>query len=168
VILGSWAVIGFSGLGRYRSILSANDAIFSPNGPYLQGLVQQLGGSSRVALGAGIVAAAVLLGCTWFVGDLSAFALAICASILLAPVAWIGYLALLGIPLAVRWPRLSPAWLVLLLGTYVHWYQSPVHYKSATLSELTLGLLVATAALILKSPNSADLQNDGRVAAVTA
>jgi len=142
VILSAWAAVGFAAIGRYSSILAANDRIYSPTGPYLQGLLLQLHAPSPVALAAGVAAAAALLTGTWFAGDLGGFALAACAAVLLSPVAWIGYMGLLVIPLAVRRPSWSPAWL-LLLGTYVSWYYSPVPYATAGLSVCTLLLLAA-------------------------
>lgn len=149
VVLAAWAVIGFSAIGRYPSILSANTKVFSSSGPYLQGLLLQLHGSSSVALGAGVIAAAALLVVAWFSDDLGCFTLAICAAIVLSPVAWIGYAGLLVIPLAVIWPRWSPAWL-LLLGTYIHWYNSPLHYRSPALSLSTLALLAIIVVVILR------------------
>lgn len=148
-ILAAWAAIGFAGISRYASILSANDKIFSPTGPYLQSLLLQLNVSSHVAVGAGIVAAAALLAAAWFAGDLGGFTLAACAAILLAPVAWIGYSGLLVVPLAVVWPRWSRAWL-LLLGTYVSWYHSPLPYRSPGLSVCTLLLVAAIVVAVLR------------------
>src|SRR5262249_40552045 len=60
-MLLAWAAIGFSGLGRYRDILSANRDVFGRDGPYLQQLLLQLDGTWRWALAAGIAAAVVLL-----------------------------------------------------------------------------------------------------------
>ncbi|HEX4521811.1 MAG TPA: glycosyltransferase family 87 protein [Gaiellaceae bacterium] len=154
-VLTAWATVGFSGITRYPSILSMNDSIFSSNGPFLQGFVLQEHGSSHEALAAGIVAAFVLLIGAWFVGDLGGFTLAICASIILAPVAWIGYAGLLVIPLAVASRRFSLLWL-LLLGTYIHWYDSPIPYKSAELSALTLTLMAAIAVAVLWKARRSD------------
>lgn len=139
-ILGAWAVIGFSGLGRYASILRANRDVFGGDGPYVQQLVLQLGGSSGAALAAGIAVAALLLVAARRSPPVTGLALALAASIVLAPVGWIGYLGLLAIPLAVLWPALSGPWLVLLVGSYAHWYYAPLVYGSAALSVLTLVL----------------------------
>jgi hypothetical protein len=149
VILSAWAAIGFSAIGRYGSILSANDSVYSRAGPYLQGLLLQLHGSSSLALGAGIAAAALLLVGAWFAGDLGGFTLAACAAIVLAPVAWIGYAGLLVVPLAVAWPTWSRAWL-LLLGTYISWYYSRLMYASPALSLCTLGLVTLIVAALLR------------------
>lgn len=150
VILGAWATIGFAAIGRYPSILSANDHLWSPNGPYLQGLLQQLHVSSRLALGAGVVAAALLLIGAWFVSDIGAFALAACAAIIISPVAWIGYAGMLVVPLAVVSPQWSRVWLFL-AGTYISWYYSPIPFKTPGLSVCTLGLVAAIVAVVLRS-----------------
>jgi alpha-1,2-mannosyltransferase len=150
VILAAWAVIGFRGLGRYGAILSANDHIFSRSGPYLQGLLLQLHASPSLALAAGAAAAATLLVASCFAGDLGCFALAACAAIILSPVAWIGYTGLLVVPLAVLWPTWSRPWL-LLLGSYISWYYSPLPYRSPALSICTLALLAAVASAVVRA-----------------
>jgi alpha-1,2-mannosyltransferase len=149
VILSAWAVVGFAAIGRYSSILSANNHIYSPAGPYLQGLALQLHESPSLALAAGVAAAALLLAAAWFAGDLGGFALAACAAVILSPVAWIGYMGLLVIPLAVRWPAWSRAWLIL-LGTYVSWYYFPLPFKSPELSVCTLALLGLVAVVVVR------------------
>ncbi len=154
VILGAWAAIGFSAIGRYGSILSANDHIFSRSGPYLQGLLLQLHQSSSVALGAGIAAAALLLAGAWRADDLAGFTLAACAAIILSPVAWIGYAGLLVVPLAVVWPKWSRAWW-LLLGSCISWYYSPLTFTSPALSVCTLGLVALIVAIVLRGQHHA-------------
>jgi len=150
LVLAAWAAIGFSAIGRYASILSANDRLFSGSGPYLQGLLQQLHASPNVALACGVATAALLLAAAWFAGDLGGFALAACAAIVMSPVAWIGYAGLLVIPLAVRWARWSRAWL-LLLGTCISWYFSPIAFRSPALSVCTLAL-VAAIVFVVRAP----------------
>jgi hypothetical protein len=151
VILGAWAVIGFAGLSRYASVLSANRYMFGRNGPYLQQLMLQMGAPWRLALIVGIAAAAAFLVAARNAADLSSFTLALAASIVLAPVAWIGYLALLIVPVAVMWRRFSIAWALLLLGTYAHWYYMTVlPYTSARLSIVTLALLTTIVGLVLR------------------
>jgi len=149
VVVSAWAVVGFAAIDRYGSILSANNHIYSPSGPYVQGLVQQLHESSSLALAAGIAVAAVLLAAAWFAGDLGGFTLTACAAVILSPVAWIGYCGLLVIPLAVVWPRWSRAWL-LLLGSYISWYYSPLPYRSAALSVCTLIFVLLLVVAVLR------------------
>jgi alpha-1,2-mannosyltransferase len=158
MIVVAWGSIGFAAIGRYPSILSANDHLWSPDGPYLQGLLQQLHASTTLALGAGILVAAMLLAGVWVAGDVGGYTLAACAAIVLSPVAWVGYAGLLIVPLTVVWPRWSRGWL-LLLGTYISWYYSPIPYRSPGLSVLTLALVAAIAVVVLR--------NDARVRPTT-
>src|SRR5262245_8708688 len=112
-MLMAWAAIGFSAIERYPSILRANASVFSGDGPFLRGLLEQLHEPSRVATLACVLLATLLLTFIFVCRDLQGFTLAICASIVLAPVAWVGYASLLILPLAIVWPRWGPAWLVL-------------------------------------------------------
>jgi len=146
VILSCWAVVGFAAIERYGSILAANNHIFSRSGPYVQGFLLQVHAGSQLAVVGGVVVAALLLARAWSASDLGGFTLALCAAIILSPVAWIGYMGLLVIPLAIVWPQWSRAWLVL-LGTFISWYYSPIEYASPQLSVCTLALaalIVAT------------------------
>ena len=150
MIAVAWGAIGFAAIGRYPAILSANDHLWSPDGPYLQGLLQQLHAPTGIALGAGIVVAGALLAGVWAAGDVGGYTLAASAAIVLSPVAWIGYAGLLVVPLAAAWPRWSRAWL-LLLGTDVSWYYSPIPYRSPGLSVCTLALVAAIVVAVLRS-----------------
>jgi hypothetical protein len=149
VILGAWATIGFDGLRSYRSILEKTADDNGPYGPLLQGLVQQMGGSSRAAFVAGLaVAAALVASALRARGDASRFALVWAAAIVASPVAWLCYVAGLVVPLAAASPRFSPRWL-LLLGCWSGWWWSPLAFGGAGLSIATLlvtALLVAAVA----------------------
>src|SRR5439155_9939140 len=100
-VLSAWAVIGFSAIERYPSILNANSDVFSSSGPFLQGLLLQLHYSRAAAAVVGLGVGAGLLAATFAVRDIEGFTLAICATVIAAPVAWIGYGGLLVVPLAV-------------------------------------------------------------------
>jgi hypothetical protein len=141
-VLVAWACIRFSALTRYPAIVSANDHTFAKNSPFLQGLVLQLRGSATLSLAIGLAAAAVLLCAARAVGDLGSYSLALAACVLLAPVAQIGYIALLFVPFIILRPVLSKAWWLLAV-TYAHWYYSPIPYTSAALSVVTLLLAAA-------------------------
>ena len=53
-------------------------------------------------------------------GELGAFALVVAACVLVAPIVWFSYLALLFVPIAIRWPTVAPAWFF----GYVVWFVS--------------------------------------------
>jgi hypothetical protein len=147
-IAGCWAAIGFDGVTGYVGVLQRNGERFSADGPFLQGLLQQLGVGRVEALGAGIAAATILLGCSWLARreDARSFTLALLAVIVLPPVAWVGYAMLLVIPLAARSPRFDAWWLVLGGFAYVHWWDSPLAFRSVGLSIATLALTALLAA----------------------
>lgn len=149
VIVAAWAAIGFEGMRGYPALLSANTRVFGWQGPFLQSLVQQLGGSGQLALGIGVTAAGALIIAARNRSDVATFALVACAVILATPVAWVGMLGLLVIPISAVWDHLSRAWVLLLVGSYAHWYITPLPYRSVELSVFTLGLMAAVASGIL-------------------
>ena len=147
MILTSWAALGFRGLSHYPAQLRANDERFSGDTPLVQGLVQQVGGSYALATVVGVCAAAGLIGLAWRVrrDEISGFALILAAAIVASPIAWVGYATLLVVPLAARTERFTPAWLLLLGFGYLHWWHSPLFFKSAGLSVATIILTAGLA-----------------------
>ena len=73
------------------------------------GLLVRLGASDALARGVTFALGAVLLVLMW---RRRSFALAIAASLALAPIVWLDYYALAAVPLAVARPRLSAVWLL--------------------------------------------------------
>lgn len=150
----AWKTIGFEGLSGYPDQLTDNNRRFSDDGPLVQGLVQQLGGSGRVALLVGLSVAAVCAFAAWVRrdDDVVSFALILAAAIVASPIAWVGYATLLFIPLAARTPRFTPAWLLLLGFSYAHWWHSPFMFGTAPLSIATIAMTaLALAAVVTKA-----------------
>lgn len=147
-VVGAWSVIGFDGLTGYLDVLDRNNATYSADGPFLQGLLQQWGVDRSVAFATGIAAGLVFLGGAWLVrhDQMRSLVLVLTAVIIVPPVAWVGYATLLVVPLAVRSPRFGPWWLLLAGFAYVHWWHSPLTFRSAGLSLATLAL---TAGLVV-------------------
>jgi hypothetical protein len=145
----AWATIGFRGLAGYPDQLGDNDRTFSGDTPLVQGLVQQLGGSEGLALAIGLAVAVALLVGAWGRrrDEAGSFALVLAAAIVASPIAWVGYATLLFVPLAARTPRFTPAWLLLLVFSYAHWWHSTFVSRSAALSVVT----IIPAALVLWS-----------------
>ena len=110
--------------------------------PLIQGLVQQVGGSYALATAIGLCAAAGLICVAWRVrrDDIAGFALILAAAIVASPIAWVGYATLLVVPLAARTERFTSAWLLLLGFGYLHWWHSPLFFRSAGLSVATIAL----------------------------
>lgn len=142
LLITSWAALGFRGVSHYPEQLRANNERFSGDTPLVQGLIQQIGGSNALATVVGISTAAGLVGLAWRLrGDeIAGFALILAAAIVASPIAWVGYATLLVVPLAARTGRFTPAWLLLLGFGYLHWWHSPLFFKSAALSVATIAL----------------------------
>jgi alpha-1,2-mannosyltransferase len=111
-----WAVIGFSGLSEYGSIVRRVQGVVERDSYTTYVLALDAGASQQVAraiwlaLGAGLVAAVVLLGRR---GDeRSAFIVAVAAALALTPIVWLHYFALLLVVAALAAPRLGLVWFV--------------------------------------------------------
>jgi alpha-1,2-mannosyltransferase len=151
--IGSWAVLGFAGLGDYPNLLSSLSAAVEGKGWSVVALALSLGLSAGAAK-----ALAVALGCVAFSGvhlagrrdrDVWLFALAIAAAILFSPIVWLHYFLLLVAPLAIAYPRLSPAWFIPLL--FWIW---PFQETGGDTWKITLGvaLLAGVTAAALTAP----------------
>ena len=120
-IIGSWAAIGFKGFLEYPDLLRMITDIESENGHsisvYSAGLA--VGAPSAVAH---VLSAAVALAfaagaivCGRRDDDRASFLLALLAALAFAPIAWLHYLTMLVVPIAIFRPRLSGLWLTPLL-----------------------------------------------------
>jgi hypothetical protein len=110
----AWAVLGFSELHRYASLLHALTATEERRGYSLVAFALHEGTSHRTAYAlAFAVAAGGAVGCLALGRrgrDVTALALAIGVSLLATPIVQLHYFALLMVPLAIVRPRLSRAW----------------------------------------------------------
>jgi hypothetical protein len=120
ITLSTWSVIGFAGFGDYPHLVRLVERIEAPKSYSLVALGLKLGvghaGATALALTAGlaVLATAVIMARGEKDGRRS-FALVIAATILLSPVVWLHYFALLLVPLALLRPRFGPLWLLPLL-----------------------------------------------------
>lgn len=120
-VLGSWALIGFAGLGSYPRLLDVLSRLeqWKSYSAVAFGIVLGLSaGEARVlALAACVV---VLVGVVLSVrlrpgnpdADRQAFILAIAAAFLFSPIIWMHYLAILVVPIALTRRTLTPLWFV--------------------------------------------------------
>jgi alpha-1,2-mannosyltransferase len=116
--LGSWAVIGFSGLRSYPALLQAWDRAYAACGVSISALALKLGAANVLATSLRIAVAAVLLAGAWRLarrceGDRRSFAAAMGALVVAAPIVWSHYLMYFLVPLALAFPRLDRRWLCL-------------------------------------------------------
>ena len=114
-ILVPWGAIGFAGFRGYPAMLQAFSRLKAPQS-YTVAALEMDGGLSGEAARAlvAVIAAAVLLWCLYEGrrgNDRAAFILAIAACLILSPILWLHYFALLIVPLALSRPRFSAVWL---------------------------------------------------------
>jgi len=121
--LGSWAVIGFDGIGDYPDLLRRLSDVEAENSYSAYAIVVTLGVPSAFAHVVVAIAAAGLLVLAWRAaqdgadGDRRSLTLALAAGFVLTPILWLHYLVLLVVPIALARPRLSALWLVPLAMT---------------------------------------------------
>jgi hypothetical protein len=116
--LSSWAAIGFSGLSEYTHLLhivatkTAGPRAFSiATLAHEAGLSSTLGHSLQRLCGAAAIGYA-LFAARGQDGDRRAFSAALVGALVISPVVWLHYPALLLVPVAIMSPRLGPAWAV--------------------------------------------------------
>jgi hypothetical protein len=100
-------VLPFTGLHDFAHLMVDLGRAFDQDGYSPFGLLVRLGASNVAARAVTLALGAVLLGLMW---RRRSFALAIAASLALAPIVWLDYYALAAVPLAIARPRLSAVW----------------------------------------------------------
>jgi hypothetical protein len=147
--LGAWWLIGFEGLRAYPQLLGAlSDSVAWKSYSALSlGLSLGLSGSAAkllsIALGCAVLGAVIVFGrrARNMVTDRHAFTAAVGAALLLSPILWTHYFALLLVPLAIARPRIGPLWLLPLL-----FWISPGQ-SEGELWRIVLGLVVGATVL---------------------
>jgi hypothetical protein len=134
-ILVPWSLIGFRGLGTYPKLVRLVADVQGPKSYTLGALAGEGGRAIAIALGVTALAA-----CWRFAhrnDEMRAFSAAIVAVIVLSPVVWMTYFALLLVPLALKAPRFNRWWLVPLLL-----WVCPATHNGATW-QTAIGLTIA-------------------------
>jgi hypothetical protein len=145
--LVAWSAIGFAGLHDYPRLVRRLTDVVADRGFSLAALASDLGAGRNASYAlVWIVGGLVLLAAVGVArgadGDRRAFALAITASILLTPIVWLHYFALLVAPIAIWRRSFSVAWLLPLLL-----WLSPAQETSGDAWRVALGLALAAATL---------------------
>jgi Glycosyltransferase family 87 len=146
--LAAWAVIGFDGLAGFPHRLSLLERLQAPRGYGVMALAPHLGASPALSRALSLAAGAALLAGAAVVarradGERRAFVLAVAATLVLSPIVWLHYLALLAVPLAITHRRLHWTWLVPLV-----WLTFPEHGGHHPL--LLVALAVSVTALLVE------------------
>jgi hypothetical protein len=121
MVLGSWALIGFAGLGSYPQLLDVLSRLeeWKSYSAVAFGILVGLSAGEARAL-ALIACGLVLVGVVICArrthdradADRYAFILAIAAAFLFSPIIWMHYLAILVVPIALTRRTLTPLWFV--------------------------------------------------------
>jgi hypothetical protein len=114
LLVGGWAVIDFTGLRSYPTLVHVLEKI---EGPVSYSVVALFGLTGAAATAATVVLSlasicAVCLAARGADGDRRAFAIAVLVSLVATPLLWLHYLLLLYVPIALYRPRLSGLWFV--------------------------------------------------------
>ena len=146
LVLGSWAVIGFSGFVDYPSLLRRLDTAVGEDAYTAYVVGQDLGLPSPVARAVWLVLGLALLAAIAIVvrrGDeRSAMILAIAAALALTPIVWLHYFALLVVVVALAQRSLSALWFVPLAMVVTPGSGHPAPWQTAwtlTIAAVTMG-----------------------------
>lgn len=113
----SWAAIGFDGLVDYPRLTQVAADLYQSQGVSTVaaavdiGFSETAGRALAISLGLALVVLVARLA-RRHDGDMQAFSLSIGAALVLSPVVWYHYLVLLLVPVAIRFPRFGPIWLL--------------------------------------------------------
>jgi hypothetical protein len=112
----AWSALAFAGLVDYPSILRVLAEVEQHTTYSVTALALALGASAAAAQAATVAAGLLALAGCVALGrrddDAGSLAAALAAALLLTPIVWPHYLALLVVPLAIARPRLDAAWLL--------------------------------------------------------
>jgi len=133
--LGSWALVGFEGLGEYSRLLQKLVDVEAANSYSALAMLETLGLSQGLSRALVALAGILLLGWAFSAArgsgddrerDRRSLTLALAAALVLTPILWLHYLVLLAVPIALARPRLSVLWfdpLVMTLFEALGWYR---------------------------------------------
>jgi hypothetical protein len=116
-LVAAWAALGFEGFTSYPALVSHLSAAVEDKGFSLTALALAAGQGANLGHLLGLATGGLLLAAAaWTArrrgGDAAGLALACAAVLLLSPIVWLHYFALLLVPVAITSPSLSAAWIV--------------------------------------------------------
>jgi alpha-1,2-mannosyltransferase len=139
LVVGGWAVIGFAGMRSYPHLLRVLSDVEQARGYGVVALAHVSGGAAEVVT-LGLVAI-VLLGIAAAArrddADRRTFCIAVAGALLVTPLLWLHYFALLLVPIALYRPRLSGAWFLPLL-----FWLTPVTQPQGSVWRICLALAI--------------------------
>jgi Glycosyltransferase family 87 len=115
LMLGAWAVLGFTSLAAYPKMLSDATYIQQGRASSLVAVLLALGAGASAAHAIAMLTGGALLLVAWRVaqrdgGERQAFGLTVLAALSASPIVWDHYMVLLFVPIALSSPRFSAIW----------------------------------------------------------
>jgi hypothetical protein len=150
-IAGLLLVLPFVSAGDYLRLLNNLRNVFGPESYNVVGLLT-LSHSTSVHVAAA-VANCIGIAVLALAYVRRSLALALVASLVLSPIVWTHYFVLLAVPLAIRWPRLSPAWFLPVAMVVCPGTGSQVRLWHVLVG---LGVLVVVTVLVERAPGRPD------------
>jgi glycosyl transferase family 87 len=156
VTLGSWALLGFAGLGDYPHLLRILADVEQAEGYSPIALGLSLGLPVGTARGLAFVLGGFALAGVFALarrrdGDRLSLTASIAASLLLSPIVWLHYFVLLLVPLALARPRLTAAWVILPLP---FWFSTANGQSHGHAGAIVLALATASVILLASASGS--------------
>jgi alpha-1,2-mannosyltransferase len=141
-VVAPWALLGFAGLGGYEGLLRRLQALEAPESCTVAAAAAKLGLPWPAAVVLGVVVGVIVLAAVFRSRrEADALVLSVAAALLLSPIVWLHYFALLLVVVPLRARRFGPLWLLpLALWLY------PPKPGEASAWQIVLALAVAAAA----------------------
>jgi len=161
IALAGWAVLGFDGFRSYPHLLAKLARVEEAQSFSLTALSQSLGLSRSAAqfvtivVGAAVVLAAARLA-NGRGGDRASFTVALVAGLLLSPIVWLHFFALLLVPVALAERRLAAIWML----PIVLWVLKTNQNHTSFGSVWRIALPLAVTAVLVVASTSAGQQRD--------
>jgi glycosyl transferase family 87 len=159
LVLGSWAAIGFTGLMDYPDVLRRLQDVVELDSYTVYVVALDAGASTTVARALWLAVGIAVLACVMVAArrgrEREAFVLALAAALLLTPIVWLHYFALLLVVVALARTTLSLLWFVPLAMVVTPGSGQPTPFETSA----TLVIAAATVGLSLWSlrDSTADL-----------
>jgi hypothetical protein len=145
-----WAAIGFAGLADYPQTLAMLSEILQEKGYSPVALALSVDAPEGAARVLAVTLGALAMAATWVLGhrrgvrnDLASLSMALAAALLLSPIVWTHYLAVVFVPIAIMRRSLSGLWILPLLL-----WLSPAQSDGETW-RIVVGLVVALVPLCM-------------------
>ena len=142
-----WAIVGFADMGGYPHLLRVLSSIEAPESYTVGVVVKKLGlgwsAGQIVSYGVGLLVLGAAVRAARRRQDEASFVLVVCAALVLSPIVWMHYFALLLVPVAIMSPTFGLAWLL-----PITLFAFPITPGSESWQAIATTLAIVTATLL--------------------